>query len=167
MTIMAMMSGHYGYRPTERFIRDNADPLRRLLDWPRHAMPSNVSLRAVLQALDFEALSAAFRAWAAERLPAGEILAVDAKAVRSTVTGHDGPGQDFVALVSAYGVRSGLVVSATRYQNGQTSEVAAAQDLIADLAQALDLTGTTVTLDALHCTKKRSVTSEMPAESGS
>jgi len=167
MTIMAMMSGHYGYRPTERFIRDNADPLRRLLGWPRQAMPSNVSLRAVLQALDFDALTAAFRAWAAERLPAGEILAVDAKAVRSTVTAHGGPQQDFVALVSAYGVRSGIVVAATRYQNGQTSEVSAAQDLIADLAGALDLTGVTVTLDALHAVKKRSAVSATPAASGS
>jgi hypothetical protein len=39
MTAMAMRSGHYGYRPTERFIRDNASDLRRLLDWPPEAMP--------------------------------------------------------------------------------------------------------------------------------
>ena len=166
MAIMAVLSGHHGYRPTERFIRDNADALRRLLDWPRQAMPSNVSLRAVLQAVDFDALASAFRAWATERMPNGEVLAVDAKAVRSTVTGHEGHEQDFVALVSAYGVRSGIVVTATRYHNGQTSpphlggvEVAAAQDLIADLASALDLTGVTVTLDALHAVKKRSATS--------
>lgn len=167
MTVMAMMSGHHGYRPTERFIRDNADDLRRLLDWPRRAMPSNVTLRAVLQALDFGALSAAFRAWAAARLPEGEVLAVDAKAVRSTYSGHDSSRQDFAALVSAYGVRSGIVVSATAYRNGDTSEIAAAQDLIADLAAALDLTGTTVTLDALHAVKKRSAASATPAATGS
>lgn len=167
MTLMAMMSGHHGYRPTERFVRDNADDLRRLLDWPRHAMPSNVTLRAVLQAIDFEALSAAFRAWAAERLPDGEVLAVDAKAVRSTYSGHGTSEQDFVALVSAYGVRSGVVASATAYHNGDTSEVAATRDLIADLAAALDLSGTTVTLDALHCSKKRSVPSETWAATGS
>lgn len=167
MTIMAMMSGHYGYRPTERFIRDNADDLRRLLDWPRKTMPSNVTLRAVLQALDFDALTGAFRAWAAERLAQGEVLAVDAKAVRSTYDGHDTAKQNFVALVSAYGVHSGIVASVTRYQNGQTSEVAAAQDLIADLAQALDLRGVTVTLDALHAVKKRSAVSGRPAATGS
>lgn len=167
MTIMAMMSGHHGYRPTERFIHDNADELRDLLDWPREAMPSNVTLRAVLQALDFDALATAFRSWAAERLPEGEVLAVDAKAVRSTYTGHDTAEQDFVALVSAYGVRSGIVASATRYQNGETSEVAATQDLIADLAQALDLSGITVTLDALHAVKKLSAASETPVATGS
>lgn len=167
MVIMAMMSGHHGYRPTERFIRDNADALRRLLDWPREALPSNVTLRAVLQAVDFDALAAAFGAWAAERLPDGEILAIDGKAVRSTVSDPDSAGQDFVALVSAYGVRSGVVASATAYRNGNTSEVEATQALIADLAAALDLTGMTVTLDALHATKKRSAAFGRPAATGS
>ena len=168
MTIMAMMSGHHGYRPTERFIRDNAAALRRLLDWPRRAMPSNVSIRAVLQAVDFEALSAAFRAWAAGALrhddgAIDEILAVDGKAIRSTVTGA---AQNFAALVSAYGVHSGVVVSATRYHNGDTSEIAAARDLVGDIAAALGLdglSGVTVTMDALHAGKKVSVPSATPA----
>ncbi|MDT0633313.1 ISAs1 family transposase, partial [Rubrivirga sp. F394] len=129
--------------------------------------PSHVTVRAVLQAVDPAALSAAFRAWATARLPDGEVLAVDAKAVRSTVSGHGAAQQDFVALVSAYGVRSGLVASATAYRNGETSEIAAAQDLIADLAAALDLTDTTVTLDALHCSKKRSARSATPVATGS
>ena len=161
--VMAMLSGHHGYRPIGRFLRANADALREHLDFGRHALPSFVTVRAVLQALDFEALSAAFRAWATERSPDDEVLAVDAKAVRSTVSEHGGAAQDFVALVSAYGVRSGVVVSATRYDNGATSEVHAAQTLISDLARVLDLTGTTVTLDALHAVKKRSATSATPA----
>lgn len=165
--IMAMLAGHYGYRPISRFLRDNGTALRRYAGFGRHGLPSHVSVRAVLQATDFEALSAAFRTWAADRLPDDEMLAVDAKAVRSTLTDHDGPAQDFVALVSAYGVRSGVVVAATRYHNGQTSEVAAAQDLVADLASALDLTGVTVTLDALHAVKKRSPTSGPPVGTGS
>ena len=160
---MAMLSGHHGYRPIGRFLRANADELRAHLDFGRHALPSFVTVRAVLQALDFEALATAFRSWAAERLPDGEVLAIDAKAVRSTVSDHDGAAQDFAALVSAYGVHSGIAVTATAYRNGQTSEVAAAQSLIADLASALDLSGVTVTLDALHCTKKRSAASARPA----
>lgn len=94
MLTMTMMSGHHGYRPTERFIRDDADDLRRLLGWPREAMPPNVTLRAVLQALDFSALSAASRARASERLLDGKVLAVDAKAVRSASTGHGTAEQD-------------------------------------------------------------------------
>ena len=164
---MAMMSGHHGYRPISRFLRDNADALRQYLGFARHALPSHVTVRAVLQAVDPDALSAAFRDWATDRLPDGEILAVDAKAVRSTFSGYGGAQQDFVALVSAYGVRSGLVASATAYCNGDTSEIAATQEMIADLAAALDLTGTTVTLDALHCTKKRSAPSRMPVATGS
>src|SRR5690606_1731459 len=80
-----------------------------------------------------------------------------------TYTGHDTEEQDFVALVSAYGVRSGVVASATAYRHGETSEVAAAQDLIADLAAALDLRGVTLPLDALHATKTRSAAAHTPA----
>ncbi len=165
--VMAMMTGHHGYRPISRFLRDNADALRRHVGFTRHALPSHVTVRAVFQALDFEALAGAFRTWAAERLPDGEVLAVDAKAVRSTYTGDGTAEQDFVALVSAYGVRSGIAVTATAYQNGEASEVAAAQELVADLASALDLGGVTVTLDALHCTKKRSGASGGPGATGS
>ena len=102
VAVVAMLSGHHGYRPIGRFLRANADDLREHLDFGRHGLPSFVTVRAVLQALDFSALAAAFRAWAAERMPAGEVLAVDAKAVRSTVSDHDNAAQDFVALVSAY-----------------------------------------------------------------
>ena len=86
---MAMLSGHHGDRPISRFLRDDADDLRRRLGWPRAAFPSNVAVRAALRAPDFRALSAEFRAWAAERLPDGELLALDAKAIRSTVVDHD------------------------------------------------------------------------------
>lgn len=167
MTLMAMLAGHYGYRAIERFLRDNAEQLRQHLDWPREHMPSNVTLRAVLQALDFDALTAAFRAWACLHLPDDELLAIDAKAIRSTLTDYATAHQDFACLVSAYGARSGIVASVRAYQNKQTSELEAAQALIADLAAALDLRGTTVTLDALHCTKKRSPASARPAVPGS
>ena len=155
-TIMAMMTGHSGYRAIARFMKHNAQALRQSLAWPRKTMPSNVTVRAVLQSLDFDALAAVFCAWAAERLPEDEILALDGKAIGSTYSGHGSAAQNFAALVSAYGVRSGLVVSASAYQNGASGESEAARELIAALASALDLTGVTVTLDALHCSKKHS-----------
>ena len=100
-----------------------------------------VTVRDVLQRLDLGALAAALRAWAAERLPDQELLAIDAKAIRSTVTGHDSAAQDFAALVSAYGAESGLVAAVRPYRNGHASEVGTTQALIADLADSLDLTG--------------------------
>lgn len=166
--IMALLCGHAGYRPIARFFAANLEELRRHAGWPAdRPPPSNVTVRAVLRALDFAALSAQFRAWAAARLPDDEILAVDAKAVRSTVTDHDSAEQDFLALVSAYGAASGLTAAAVAYGHKTRSEVHAARGLIAELAAGLDLSGKTVTLDALHCTKKRSPRSRPPAGTGS
>ena len=139
--IMAMLCGHAGYRPIARFLAVNAGDLRRHAGWPDRPPPSNVTVRAVLRALDFAALSAEFRAWAAERLPDGEVLAPDAKAVRSTVADHDGPGQDFVALVGAYGALSGLTAAAGAHRHKTESEADAARDLIAELAAGPDLSG--------------------------
>ena len=185
--IMAMLSGHHGDRPISRFLRDDADDLRRRLGWPRAAFPSNVAVRAALRAPDFRALSAEFRAWAAERLPDGELLALDAKAIRSTVVDHDRrrprpsdaglrrAGQrlrDAVRAGRGPGwSQSGLVVGATADRRQETREVHAAQD--ADLAGAPDLSGKpllegrTVTRDALRCTKRRLERSPTPAASGS
>ena len=124
-------------------------------------------MRAVLRAVDFASLSAEFRLWAAERLPDEEVLAVDAKAIRSTVSNHDSAGQNFTAAVGAYGAVSGLTAAAIAYRSKAESEVHAARGLIADLTAALDLTGKTVTPDALHCTKKRSRRSPTPVATGS
>lgn len=157
--LMAVLTGHYGYRPIARFLHHNASALRQHLPFSSHALPSHVTVRDVLQRLDLGALAAALRAWAAERLPDQELLAIDAKAIRSTVTGHDSAAQDFAALVSAYGAESGLVAAVRPYRNGHASEVGTTQALIADLADSLDLTGKTLSLDALHCTKKRSASS--------
>lgn len=164
-SIMAMLAGHTGYRPIARFLRDNQDDLRRHLPFTRHPMPSHVTVRTVLTSVGFERLSLLFRQWAAQQLPEGELLAIDGKAIRSTCRPeqHDQPEQDFACLVSAYAARSGLVAGAVRYRSGHTSEVHAAQQLIAELAEVLDLRGHTVSLDALHCTKKRWAPSQRPA----
>ena len=90
----AMLSGHRGHRPIGRCPRADADDLRVHLDSGRDALPAFVTARAVLQALDSEALADALRAWAAERLPDDGVLAVDAKAVRSTVSDHDPTASD-------------------------------------------------------------------------
>ncbi|NNJ28104.1 hypothetical protein LzC2_42150 [Planctomycetes bacterium LzC2] len=176
-TIMALLCGHAGYRPIARFFAANVEDLRRSAGWPAdRPPPSNVTVRAVLRALDFAALSAEFRVWATERLPNEEVLALDAKAIRSTVSDHESAEQDFAALVSAYGAASGLTAAAVLYRSKAQSEVHAAQGLIAELAAALDLTGQgtgrgltgkIVTLDALHCVKKRSLRSPTPAGIGS
>ena len=54
-------------------------------------------------------------------------------------------------LVSAFCQQTGLVQQVKRLENGKSSEIASVQELIGQLAGK----GLLLTLDALHCQKKR------------
>lgn len=157
MIVMAVLSGHYGYREIARFLKANEEALREHLHLPlQRRMPSHVTIRTVLMKLDFEALRDAFEAWAAQRLRVapGDWVAIDAKAIRSTVSDYDSTYQDFVCLVSAFACQPGAVLAQRTYQNKQTSEISATRALLADLTRGGGgLQGVTFTLDALHCKK--------------
>jgi hypothetical protein len=153
--IMAIMSGHYGYREIARFLKANREALIKELGLRREAMPSHVTVRTVLQGLDFDHLNWAFQQWASDHLhlEPSSWVALDAKAIRSTVSDYEGPYQDFVSLVSAFAQREGLVVATARYYNKHKSEIVATQEVIEALVTALDVRGVAFTLDALHCKK--------------
>ena len=155
MITMAIMSGHYGYREIARFLKANRDELTAQLHLKRKQMPSHVTIRTVLMKLDFQALNEAFEHWARAHLQVapGDWVAVDAKAIRSTVTNYDNAYQDFVCLVSAFAQAEGTVLAMARYHNKATSEVSVTRELITTLVEALDLEGVVFTLDALHCKK--------------
>lgn len=158
MIIMAILSGHYGYREIARFIKANHDELAQVLRLPRHRVPSHVTIRTVLMHLDFQALSSAFEAWASRHLALapGDWIALDAKALRSTVRDYDKSYQDFVALVSAFDQQNGVVLSQQAYHHKQVSEIVVTRSLIERLVERLDLRQVTFTLDALHCKKRPS-----------
>lgn len=173
--LLAILSGHYGYREIARFLRAHAPTLRAQLGLKRPQMPTHVTIRTVLQHVDFDALQTAFRTWAAAQLPSQEQepqeqeqeqepqpasagperlwIALDAKAIRSTLSDYTESYQDFVCLVSAFAQHKGLVLASARYQNKQGSELEVTRELIEELVEALDLQGALFTLDALHCKK--------------
>jgi hypothetical protein len=155
MITMAIMSGRYGYRQIARFLKTNQRQLVDQLGLEREQMPSHVTVRTVLMHLDFEALNDAFRAWASDRLrlAPGDWVALDGKAIRSTVTDYDNAYQDFVCFVSAFAQQQGLVLGTERYHSKATSEITVTQDLIETLVETLGLEGIVFTLDALHCKK--------------
>ena len=158
MIIMAIMSGRYGYREIARFLEANQQQLVKALDLKRAQMPSHVTIRTVMMALDFEALNKAFESWVVAHVSADEKLwiAVDAKSIRSTVQDYNNAYQDFVCLVSAFTHKEGLVLANKSYRNKERSEVHVAQALIPQLIEALGLKNVVFTLDALHCKKNAS-----------
>jgi hypothetical protein len=61
MCIMAIMSGHYGYREIGRFLKNNQKDFQQMF-LLLYGVPTYVALRSVLQRIDFESFSNAFTA---------------------------------------------------------------------------------------------------------
>jgi hypothetical protein len=161
MIILGMMSGCYGYRELGTFVRANREELVALLGLKRNAVPSYVTFRAVMLDLDFVALNASFTQWACERLEIapGDLFSIDGKALASTISDEHGPKQTFICFLSVFSQRQHIVQSVTRYTHGHLSEIPA----LCTLIETLGLRGVTLSVDAMHCQKKRSGRSETPA----
>jgi hypothetical protein len=103
------------------------------------------------QSVDGTAVAAVFQAWAKAATPVevGQAVALDGKALGSTVQDCYGTQQDFVTVVSACVQASASVIGQLSFPNGKSSELGAVRALL----QQLDLKGVWVTLDALHCQK--------------
>jgi hypothetical protein len=152
MCIMAMMSGCQGYREIGRLVRRHQKEFQqsfRLL----HKVPSHVTIRDVLQRLDFDKFSLAFNQWAQQyvSLCKSDTKAVDGKAIAGTAVNPHDSYQNFVSIVSVFASRRGIVLCCDKIENGKESEIPTVRQLI----QALDVQGELFTLDALHCQKKR------------
>ena len=152
MVIMANMSGCTGYRAIGDFIARHKEALITYFEPKKDRLPSFLTVRQVLTRMDYRAFYEAFFQWASQYVEPESIIAIDGKSIRSTVVNYNNAKQDFVALVSAYCIERGEVISAQAYQNAAESEVAVVQRLLA----TLDLRGNTYSFDALHCKKKRS-----------
>jgi hypothetical protein len=152
MCIMAIMSGYTGYRETGRFLYRNKRELQQSLRL-LHGVPSYVTIRDVLQKIDFEKFASAFNAWAIQYVSMckGDTKALDGKAIRSTASDCDSSYQNFVSLISIFASQRGIVLGCGKIENKKESEIPKVHELI----KALDVKGEIFTLDALHCQKKR------------
>ncbi|GAK51676.1 hypothetical protein U14_02921 [Candidatus Moduliflexus flocculans] len=154
ITIMSIMSGRCRYREIAAFAKANQKDLLTFFHLKRKRLASHVTFREAIKGVDFDDVITAFNQWASQyvTLAPEEWLAIDGKALASTVTEYDSSYQNFVALVSVFSHKRGQVFRAAKLENQKSSEIPAVQGLIA----ALDLQGVVFSLDALHCQKKPS-----------
>lgn len=152
MLIMGVMSGRYGYREQAQFMLSHRAMFIDLFKL-KHGTPSHVTIRTLLQNLSYSDLNAAFEAWAIDfvGLLPNDWVSADGKALRSTVENGQNCWQNFVSLVSLFHQRTGTVLATERLENGKESEIPALQNLL----ERLGITKTMLTIDALHCQKKR------------
>lgn len=149
LLLLGRLSGANSWRTLAGFAQRHVAIVRQRLGL--RTAPTYLTFWRLVQGLDWAALERAFNQWAARQLPAPTHLAVDGKALRSTLTDPFGGGQDFVASVALYCQQRGVVLAQASYHNRQQSEAQVVEQL---LAQWLPV-GSVVTADALHCRKKR------------
>jgi len=78
-------------------------------------------------------------------------MSIDGKVLGSTVTNSNNSAQNYKSIVSMFIKEKGIILTTKGYENKKDNEIQTARDLI----ETLEIKGITMTLDALHCQKKR------------
>lgn len=146
--LMAMVCGCDDAEAMQLWGEANAAWLAGFLDMP-HGPPTQDVFLTVFGALDPEAFSEVFRAWAAllvlrQEIQGAKHIAVDGKTSRRSF--DSGSGKKAIHTVSAWMSEAGLVLG-QRKTGEKSNEITA----IPELLKVLDLRGATVTIDAIGC----------------
>jgi len=151
MITMSYLSGHSGYRATASFMKGNEKDLMELFNL-KHPPLGKTQLRTVLQRLDFNSINKAFYEWMNNfvTIEQGEWLSGDGKALASTIKDANGNKQEYELMVRLFSQKLGIVTHLATTKS-KSSELKAMQVLL----KALEVKGVIITLDALHCQKKR------------
>jgi hypothetical protein len=149
--IMGAVNGCTSYRALEDFVSRHQTALLELLGLDFKRLPSFSTLRRIMVRLNFHHLCTVFNAWAQETFPPqpGEQIPADGKGIKVSVRNQYNSEQDFINIVSAFSIQQGLVIGLAPFQNGQSSEIATLQALLA----GLQLNGVCFSMDALHTQK--------------
>lgn len=150
--IMATMSGYFGYRAIEDFIKRNKSDLLKYFKPYKKRLPSFSTVRRVMIGIDFEDFSSIFHEWSSRyiSISKGDWLSLDGKAIKGTFDKSDINRQHFVNLVSVFLEKTKTVLSVGKIVNSKESEIPKVKELI----DMLDIKGVVFTIDALHCQKK-------------
>jgi hypothetical protein len=153
IVLMSVMSGYNGYRAIGDFIKRNRKDLLKFLKPHKDRLPSFDTVRRVVQNIDFKDFSKQFHKWAMQyvSISESELISIDGKAIGGSMTDYHDNKQRFINLVSLYCSKQKLVIGNANVDNSKESEIPVVKQLI----EALDITGATFTLDALHCQKKQ------------
>ena len=144
MVLAAVLSGAESWNEIEGYGKAKQSWFKGFLRLPG-GIPSHDTFNRVISALDPAELENGFVAWVSSiaKLTAGEVVAIDGKALRGT---REAGKATLVHMVSAWASANNLVL-AQRKVDAKSNEITAIPKLLA----ALELSGTVVTIDAMGC----------------
>ena len=144
MVLAAVLSGAESWNEIEGYGKAKQAWFKGFLTLPG-GIPSHDTFNRVISALDPAELENGFVAWVSSiaKLTAGEVVAIDGKALRGT---REAGKATLVHMVSAWASANNLVL-AQRKVDAKSNEITAIPKLLA----ALELSGTVVTIDAMGC----------------
>ena len=144
LAIAAVLSGAESWNDIEDYATAKREWFQTFLRLPG-GIPSHDTFNRVFAALNPEELERGFAAWVRSiaQLTAGEVIAIDGKALRGT---RQAGQKAIVHMVSAWASGNNLVL-AQRKVDDKSNEITAIPKLLA----ALELTATVVTIDAIGC----------------
>jgi len=95
-------------------------------------------------------LNEALSNWTKQFVDSDKWIAIDGKAISSTVTDMHGQRQNFKSIVTLFCTEKDIVIASKSFENKIGNETQTARALI----DQLNMEGVTFTMDALHCKKK-------------
>jgi predicted transposase YbfD/YdcC len=145
IAVCAVLCGAESYPAMEDFGHERAEWLKQCLELPE-GIPSHDTFNRVLRLLDPVQFQACFLRWmrAVAEVTAGEIVAIDGKALRRSFA--KGTGKRAIHMVSAWASENGAVLG-QRKVDTKSNEITA----IPELLDLLALNGCIVTIDAMGC----------------
>lgn len=151
MVILGNMSGFTSLQSLSRFFKNNRDYFENKFNLI-HGVPGYTRTRTLLEQIDFEALNEAFTNWSMQFIETDDWISMDGKCIGSTITNYLDSYQNFHSIVSAFCRSKGINLTSGHYENKKESEL----NSVLELIELFENKGVVITLDALHCQKKRS-----------
>nr|WP_321399908.1 ISAs1 family transposase [uncultured Desulfobacter sp.] len=148
ITVCAVICGANTWNEIEQYGQSKHDWLKTFLELP-NGIPSHDTIRRIFIIIDPEEFRMAFIDWVASIRPLlpETVIAVDGKTLRRS---HDKTnGKSAIHVVSAWASDANMVLGQIKTEE-KSNEITA----IPELLDLLDISGSTVTIDAMGCQKK-------------
>jgi len=148
-SICGCISGAEGWVEIEEFGNQRLDWLKTILELP-NGIPSHDTFARVFSLLDPKHFESAFRQWLNGLVTAssGEVIALDGKCLNGTQTLTPQRKAPF-RMVSAWATKAGVILGQSKAGGKGAGELEAMFDLV----ESLNISGCTITTDALGANK--------------